>query len=171
MLKVSQNVYNERLNSIENFKQKFFRSISHDLLTPLNAMQIYVDTIKMHPDQVTQEAVVTRVGHNVLLLLNMINNLLDYSSILNAQLQPNVSRFDLTDVISDVKELIDFQANQKRLKFNIQTNFSGEQATMNSDRSKITRILLILILNSIKHSFKGYVSLKVKRVRKKNENL
>lgn len=89
-------------------------------------------------------------------LLSIINDILDFSKIEAGKLEINKIDFNLVQLISNTKSIVELKAKEKGIVFeiiydkNIPTHLHG-------DTTRISQVLLNLINNAIKFTEKGFV--------------
>ena len=86
---------------------------------------------------------------NSKLLLNIVNNLLDFVQITNNKFQLNNSYFNLKSLIQDAVNLFVCQANHKKILITalLDSNLPNE---IFNDPNRIQQILINLLSNSLK---------------------
>lgn len=147
--------------SANKAKSLFLANMSHEIRTPMNAIMGYSQILLRNKglDAETQNALKTinAGGKN---LLSLINEILDISKIESGKMELNISSFNLTDLISELKLLLKPRYQEKGLKFLI-TAFD-EPVWVSGDKNKLWQILTNLLGNAIKFTESGEVSLTVK---------
>ncbi|KAL4465049.1 hypothetical protein ABPG72_012232 [Tetrahymena utriculariae] len=107
------------------------------------------------------------IYNNSIMLLNMINDILDYSKFNNKiKIKPNVSQFQLPDVIQEVYDIFSFQVQSKQVKLILDSNMN---ITLNTDRNRVKQIIMNLVGNSLKFTIQGYI--KVSAIENQAQNL
>ncbi|GHB90236.1 ATP-binding protein [Cerasicoccus arenae] len=137
-------------------KGEFLAMMSHEIRTPMNAVLGYTDLLaETHVDDQQREwlGIVNRSGKA---LLELINNILDYSKIESRGVELEYLAFDLEQTIMEALELILVKANQKGVK--IKYEMAGEPAgRFIGDAHRLRQILLNLVNNAVKFTEKGNV--------------
>ena len=75
----------------------------------------------------------------------------------------NITSFRLYELISDIKDIIETQAELKGIKFNVKVNFSKQKDDITSSREKIMQLLLNILTNALKFSLKGHISMIIQK--------
>jgi signal transduction histidine kinase/HAMP domain-containing protein len=151
-----------QLDRANRLKTTFLSNMSHELRTPLNSIIALSGVLNRRlEDKIPKEEygyldVITRNGKQ---LLDIINDILDLAKIEAGRDEINVRKFNLSELISEVVEMITPQANQKELKILV----SGKESlTLSTDFSKCRHILQNLVSNAVKFTDTGEVEISVK---------
>jgi signal transduction histidine kinase len=147
----SLNTMWQRLHEAFRAREALFASVSHDLRTPLTAMQGQIDVLLMKqlsPDlEVTGS--LTRIAREVRRLVRMTDDLL-----LNAQLESNPElthqAINLRELLEDV--VVDVWALSEDLELDLPTS---EDILTSGDYELIKQMVLNIVDNAIKYTSKG----------------
>jgi len=152
-------------------KSAFLANISHELRTPLTAILGFAQIMGRNSDfsQEDQEnlSVIQRNGEH---LLSLINQVLDLSKIESGKMTVNPQGFDLYHVLDDIENTFIYKAKQKKLGLHFEYAPDVPQF-IRADELKLRQILLNLLNNAIKFTDTGGVSLQVRLVERRNENV
>jgi len=144
----------KELKYLENEKQHFIRSVSHELKTPLA-------TLKEGTDLLSEEVIGALNGEQreVLSLMkmgnfniiNLVSNLLEYQRAVSIQSRLEYSQFDLSCLMSSLVEEYQllFQSKNQAVVIN------NPSIQMTADYNKLKIILSNFISNAIKFSGKN----------------
>jgi PAS domain S-box-containing protein len=145
----------ERKKAIEAEKQivmlenEFVSSVSHELRTPLLSLMEYLNLLrygKVH-DSDTQNEVVMRASMDAGRLLDMVDELLDFSLLEGERLLLNWKKVDFAKLIANVLESLHEQANAKRVTLLIASMDSS--LAVDVDPSRMRRVLINIVNNAI----------------------
>ncbi|WP_243152372.1 hybrid sensor histidine kinase/response regulator [Pseudoflavonifractor sp. 524-17] len=142
----------------------FLSNVSHELRTPIN-MVIGISEValakELPPDIRSDMSSIKLAGKR---LSNQINNMLDYTEILEGTLTPIKKEYMITSVLNDVITTVALQTNRQHLElvFDIDPNVP---AVLVGDAEKISHVLKILVENSIKFTEEGGVNIRIKHRR------
>ncbi|MDK2833083.1 MAG: hypothetical protein PWP63_170 [Methanolobus sp.] len=137
-------------------KSDFLATMSHELRTPLNSIIGFSDLIVSGGTgeiSDTQKRFITNIATSGKHLLSIINNVLDISKIEANKMELNYQVFPVTEVFTEVKQLISPMAMKKELK--VEFLKDEELTTIHADKTRFKQILFNLISNAIKFTPKG----------------
>lgn len=149
-------------------KGQFLANMSHELRTPLNSIIGFTTRVIKKSGHIISSSQLEDL--NIVLeqarhLLDLINNLLDFSKLESGKLQINPELFNITEVAEEAFDMVKKIAEEKNIKYE-QKFFSMTDIPIYSDRMKVKQILINLLSNAFKYSEKGTVKLSID----KNEN-
>ncbi len=159
VLKIQMAVANEA----NQLKSQFLANMSHELRTPLNAIIGFTNrALKKTADSlpVTQKDNLVIVKEEAEHLLDLINEILDYSKIEAGKMNLHIESFDLIKVIEESYAITKNIAFKKHLQYK-QSILTPTPLPMISDRMKVRQILINLLSNAFKYSDRGTVTLSV----------
>lgn len=139
----------------------FLSNVSHELRTPIN-MVIGISEValgkELPPDIRADMSSIKMAGKR---LSNQINNLLDYTEIVEGTLIPAKKDYMITSVLNDVITMTALQSNRQHLElvFDIDPKVP---AVLVGDADKISHVLKILVENSIKFTEEGGVNVRIR---------
>ncbi len=143
-------------DSANRAKTDFLATMSHELLTPLNAIGGYASLLAMGlrgPLTAEQHADVDRIRASQLRLLGLINDLLNFTRIESGHVAFSVDDVVLSDVVHEIAETMAPHVMARRL---IEEHVGCSDAVVaRADRSKVEQILLNLLSNAVKYTPAG----------------
>ncbi|MEO6637027.1 MAG: PAS domain-containing protein [Ginsengibacter sp.] len=135
---------------IEQIKDNFLSTASHELKTPVTTIKAYaqiVETMLEHGGSAEVPGMVKKLNSQVDRLTNLIEDLLDISKIQNGKLQYNESFYDLDALVKEVVNDMQKTSTTHTIVYENST-----PATVFGDRNKIIQVVNNLISNAIKYS-------------------
>ncbi len=142
-------------------KTTFLANMSHEIRTPMNAICAMSELLADDKDITAGNRDFARTIHSSAEnLLEIINDLLDYSKITADKYSIIDEEYELGDMLSDVKEIISLRAGENHLKFNMHVN-PDIPSELFGDQGRIRQILLNLLNNAVKYTNEGEVGLRV----------
>jgi CheY-like chemotaxis protein len=137
--------------------------MSHEIRTPLNGIVGFTDLLKQHKLTEVQKQYVNNISYSSDSLLDIINDILDFSKIEAGKLELSVEKVDIYDTLSKVVDMINFQANQKKLEVLLHIAQDVPKYLW-IDELRIKQILVNLLSNAVKFTKEGEVELKVSKI-------
>jgi PAS domain S-box-containing protein len=137
-------------------KSQFLAAMSHELRTPLNAIGGYTDLLEMGiggPVTETQHEYLAKIQRSQRHLLNIINDLLNFSRIEAGHVEYESVRVPLRECIDTIVSILEQQATEKGIELTLGSCPDGIAAT--GDSAKIDQIVLNLCSNALKFTPAG----------------
>jgi len=137
----------------EAFRKEFLQNLSHELKTPIFAIQGYVDTLlggALHNEAVNTKFLQS-TSRNVDRLVNLIDDLDEISRLESGQLQLNKRNFTIQEQVKDVYESLFLKAKEKNIRCIIKKGCEVPM-TVYADKEKIKQVLTNLVDNAVKYS-------------------
>ncbi|WP_455640709.1 ATP-binding protein [Parabacteroides sp.] len=141
----------------DKMKNAFIANMSHEIRTPLNAIVGFSRLITETDNDSEQQEYLTIIENNSDLLLQLINDILDFAKIESGTLNYSVSWIDLKDICHEV-----YVSQSLRMTSDVALLFNGDMLPsirLQTDVQRIEQVLLNLLSNAIKCTNQGFVSL------------
>ena len=154
-------VQKQKAEDSTKLKSQFLASMSHELRTPMNSIlgltELILDKAQLSQKNKERLEVVLKSGKR---LMSLINDILDLSKIEAGKMEIREEDILLEEIIEDVFNTASPLALEKELDFNIKRN-CNTRFIINTDRVRVTQVLINLIGNAIKFTQKGKVELSI----------
>jgi PAS domain S-box-containing protein len=138
-------------------KTEFFANMTHELRTPLNGIlgysQVLIKNNGLNDDLQKAVSVIHSSGEY---LLNLINELLDISTIEANKMKIFIEAVPFIPMIQYIGEMCAIQAKQKNIEFKVVLPEKVPEI-INTDEKRLQQILLNLLGNAIKFTDQGSV--------------
>ncbi len=143
-------------------KSRFLSNMSHELRTPLNAIigiteMLREDAEEQNDDTEPFDRVATSGRH----LLQLIDDILDFSKLEAGKIAISMEEFDLKELLDEVCTTVQPMAENKNN--NLELKFSGTPEYITSDPLRLKQILINLLSNACKFTEAGDIFLQVGR--------
>lgn len=145
----------QRLNRIENYRKEFIGDISHELKTPIFAIQGFVETLlngALEDENVNREFL-KKTMRNVNRLIYLTKDLMEISKLETGELKSDMEPFYLYEVIHDVIDSLHHKAEKDDVALIL--NDFDKNIQVKADKNQIKQVLINLIENGVKYNVKG----------------
>ncbi len=142
----------EILQQNEIFRKEFLQNLSHELKTPIFAIQGYVDTLlsgALHNEAVNSKFLQS-TARNVDRLVNLVDDLDEISKLESGEQLFYYQNFIIQDLIKEVYDSLYIRAKDKDIRCTIKKGCEFP-LTVYADKEKIRQVFINLIDNAIKY--------------------
>jgi diguanylate cyclase (GGDEF)-like protein len=146
--------------NMAEMKAQFAATVSHEVRTPLNGVVGMLDMLKEMRLTQRQQECVDVAWNSSRTLIDLINNVLDFSKMEAGKLSLEETDFDLRKLVEEVLELVARPAQQKSLELSYLLTEGVPERVM-GDALRLRQILINLLGNAVKFTDRGEVSLHV----------
>ncbi|MCU0566574.1 MAG: PAS domain S-box protein [Oculatellaceae cyanobacterium Prado106] len=159
-----EQIAREQAEAVSRMKDEFLAAISHELRTPLNPILGWSKLLQTHPldpEKLTQGLVT--IERNAKLQAQLVEDLLDISRIMQAQLSLNTAAVDLETVIWTTLNTVQPAAEAKAIT--LKTSLDSILTPIMGDAVRLQQVLWNLLSNAIKFTpAGGQVEVRLERI-------
>jgi len=134
-------------------KSAFLGTMSHELMTPLNAIGGYVSILEMGihgPVSAEQLIDLARIRHNQEHLFTLISEMLTFVRSEHGRLEYRLTEVSAQSALHDVADMLQGAADERQLVLVHQPD--DADAFMWADPERVRQILLNLVMNAVKYA-------------------
>ena len=142
----------EILEQNEAFRKEFLQNLSHELKTPIFAIQGYVDTLlngALDKPEVNVKFLQS-TSRNIERLVNLVDDLDAISKLESGEKLLVKNNFIIQDLLIEVYEALTLKANEKQIKCGIKKGCELP-LTVFADKEKMRQVFTNLVDNAIKY--------------------
>jgi signal transduction histidine kinase len=146
----------DQLTENDRLRRELVSNISHDLRTPLSAMQGYIETLLIKGESMTiedRDRYLRIAQKHTMRLGSLIGDLFELSKLDAGSVTPSVESFSLPELVQDTAQEFDIESERKDIKLHVEV---GETAAITmGDIGLIQRALENLVRNAIQFTPEG----------------
>ena len=141
------------LKSLEDYRRQFVGNVSHELKTPIFAIQGYLHTLLDGglEDEAINRKYIQKAAKNVVRLQNIVDDLEVITSLESGNVVLVYTKFDIKALVNDVYEDLHFFAKKKNITMTFKEGAS-DSTIVYADKERIRQVLNNLVTNSIKYN-------------------
>jgi two-component system phosphate regulon sensor histidine kinase PhoR len=142
----------EVLKKNEVYRKEFLQNLSHELKTPIFAIQGYVDTLingALENPEVNMKFL-NSTSRNIDRLVNLLDDLDEISKLERGEQQLYKENFVIQELVKDVFESLLIKAEKKQIRMVIKKGCEVPLSVF-ADKEKIRQVLINLVENAIKY--------------------
>ncbi len=150
---------NQKSEESNRLKTAFLSNLSHEIRTPMNGIMGFINLLKSSLlTNNEKEEFIDQLFNSSKRILSLMDNLVDISLIETNQLKTKIKEFDVNQVINNCYLIIKDVAKSKGVNVNTNCELSENESCILLDGILIEKVLLLLLDNAIKFTFKGEIS-------------
>ncbi|MEH1823961.1 MAG: ATP-binding protein [Nostoc sp.] len=143
-----------KAETANRIKDEFLAVLSHELRTPLNAILGWSKLLQTRRlDQTKTSEALATIERNANLQVQLIEDLLDISRILQGKLTLNITKINLESTILSALQTMQLAAETKLIEVN--TAFEPDVGQIMGDSTRLQQVVWNLLSNAIKFTPRG----------------
>ena len=151
-------------------KEQFIASISHEMRTPMNAIYGMSNLLAQTILDGEQRSFIDSVRQSSEILLGVINDILEISTLQNGKMSFESKNFDLHELMFNLVNVMQYKKDEKPLEFQLFIDPSVP-AIIRGDKLRLNQILFNIVGNSVKFTDEGVVKINVQLVDSQNDTM
>lgn len=151
--------------SVDDLRKEMLSHVSHDLRTPLASLLGYLETWEIQKDKVKPEQsneYISIAKRSAQRISTLVEQLFELAHLDGDNVQVNIERFSIAELIQDVLQKFTIQANAKQITLTVSPHDSS--IAVRADIEKMERVFTNLIENALRHTpDNGSINVKIEQ--------
>lgn len=145
----------QRLMKLENYRKEFIGDLSHELKTPIFAIQGFLETLLdgAIDDEEVNRKFLKKAMNNVNRLNVLTRDLMEIAKLETGELQPILQPVQLQQILQEVFDTLSYHAEEENIS--LVQNKMEPNLTVVADRNQLRQVFQNLIENAIKYNNPG----------------
>lgn len=148
----------------ERLKSSFLANMSHEIRTPMNAIVGFASLLNDEHLKEEHKEYIKIIESNGMMLMALINDILDLSSIESQHFSLKPRRQNLVDTLNRLHEMFAREAAQKNLSLRLNTASLPDEFEMVFDETRLKQVFSNLLSNACKFTNSGFVEFGVRGI-------
>jgi len=142
----------ELLKRNEAYRKEFLQNLSHEIKTPIFAIQGYIDTLLNGAldNPAVSKKFLENTSRNVTRMVDLVNDLDEITRLESGEQPIHKKKFIIQDVVREIFETLAKKAIEKNIHCSIKKGCE-QPVEVFADKEKIVRVLINLVDNAIKY--------------------
>ncbi|MEZ4777090.1 MAG: HAMP domain-containing sensor histidine kinase [Bacteroidia bacterium] len=148
----------KKLKDLEAYRREFLGEVSHELKTPIFAVQGFIHTLidGAMNDEKVRVKFLKKAMKNADRLSNLVEDLLIITQAESGEMDMKIRKFPIYELVRDVMDSLEYKFNKKgrTITYHIISN-NNEEVMVLADRERIHQVLSNLVDNAVKYGDAG----------------
>jgi len=141
----------EKAQAASNAKSEFLANISHEMLTPMNAIMGMTAIGKRTKDSGKKDNSFDKIEKASSNLLGIINDILDLTNVEGNKIKLSKTEFNLDKMIQNILAVIQVSADGKKQTIDVNVD-KKIPSTIIGDNKRLTQVIMNVLSNAVKFS-------------------
>ncbi len=141
-------------------KTELITNISSRIKTPLSTVVGFTDMLNNSSLNVSQKKFIKEANLSAKSILEIINQIMDFSKAENGKLSIKESKTDMVKLVSDVLEMTNKEIGEKKIELLLDSQPEMPRFCQ-TDGTRLRQVLINLLNNAVKFTEKGEIELKI----------
>ncbi len=144
----------QRLQEMEAFRREFLGDVSHELKTPIFAIEGFIETLLdgALEDKKVNRKFLQKAGKHAERLSNLVSDILIISQLESGELSMDIEKFNIHELTVDLIDSLSYKFTKKDRDISIEVFPNGlEETIVVADKLRIEQVLRNFIDNAVKY--------------------
>ncbi|MDZ7880109.1 MAG: response regulator [Saprospiraceae bacterium] len=151
-------------------KEQFIASISHEMRTPMNAIYGMSNLLAQTNLDTEQRSFIDSVRQSSEILLGVINDILEVSTLQNGQMHFESADFDIMELMKNLVSVMQYKKEEKPLEFQLNIDPSVPKYLL-GDKLRLNQILYNIVGNAVKFTDSGFIKISIAMGKQEGDGL
>jgi len=142
-------------------RYQLLSNMGHEIKTPLQGILGFTEILLVSETDDIKREYLDNIKNSANGLHKVLNNVLELTELVDNKWELNLSIFDILDLLNKIMDTIQIQAQWKKLETNIDIDQNVPQM-IKTDQRRLKQVLMNLLINAVRHTDSGNISLTVK---------
>ena len=152
---------NQAAKELIQSKSNFIANMSHEIRTPMNGVLGMLQLLRETPINKTQSTYIQTALRSGDRLLELINNILDFSKLEAGKLKIRNRPTNLLELLNDLVVLYSNNLQKPNLKLHLEILIQDSELYRSVDPHRLWQVLTNLVMNAVKFTDEGTITVRV----------